>query len=85
MPWVPWIRIEDDSTTDKDVQQLFRRTRNGMTGKVSDTVKLTSLTPEVSGLIHDLSAAVARNADGLSVREKETAALIVSVYNGCVH
>ena len=85
MPWNPWIKIEDENSPDENVRQLFKQTRNGITQKVSDTVKLTSLTPEVSKLIHDLSHAIQRNASGLTVREKEVAALVVSVYNGCVH
>ena len=85
MPWVTWIDIEDESSTNEEVRNLFKRTRNKVTNKVTDTVRLTSLTPEVSGLINDLSSAIQRNATGLTPREKEISALIVSVYNGCVH
>ena len=85
MSWVPWIDIEDESSTNEAVQNLFKRTRNKLTNKVTDTVRLTSLTPEVSELINNLSAAIHRNATGLTTREKEISALIVSVYNGCVH
>ena len=85
MSWVTWIDIEDETSENPAVQNLFRKTRNKLTGKVSDTVRLTSLTPEVSELIHNLSDAIGRNATGLKPREKEIAALIVSVYNGCVH
>ena len=55
MPWVTWIEIEDESTSNKDAQQLYQQTRNPVTKKVSDTVRLTSLTPEVAGLLHDLT------------------------------
>jgi alkylhydroperoxidase family enzyme len=48
-------------------------------------VRLTSLTPEVAGLINDLNRAVHINATGLSRKEQEIAALVVAVYNGCVH
>ena len=85
MRWVTWIDIEDESSSDEKVQNLFKRTRNKLTNKVTDTVRLTSLTPEVSELINNLSGAIQRNATGLTTREKEISALIVSVYNGCVH
>jgi len=85
MPWVTWIDIEDESSTNEEVRNLFKRSRNRITNKVTDTVRLTSLTPEVSGLINDLSIAIQRNATGLTPREKEISALIVSAYNGCVH
>ena len=85
MAWVTWIDIEDESSTNEAVQKLFKQTRNKTTNTVSDTVRLTSLTPEVSKLINDLSIAIQRNATGLTPREKEISALIVSVYNGCVH
>ena len=85
MPWVTWIDIEDESSTNEEVRNLFRRTRNKITNKVTDTVRLTSLTPEVSELINNLSSAIQRNATGLTPREKEISALIVSVYNGCAH
>lgn len=85
MPWVPWIAIEDESSSEPEVQELFKKTRNTITRKVSDIVKLTSLTPEVAALIHRLNQAVLGNATGLTVREKEVAALVVSSYNGCVH
>ena len=55
MPWVTWIDIEDESSTREAVRKLFVRTQNKITHKVSDTVRLTSLTPEVSELINDLS------------------------------
>ena len=85
MAWVTWIDIEDESSTNEAVRKLFKQTRNKITNTVSDTVRLTSLTPEVSKLINDLSIAIQRNATGLTPREKEISALIVSVYNGCVH
>ncbi len=85
MPWVTWIEIEDESTSNKDAQQLYQQTRNPVTKKVSDTVRLTSLTPEVAGLLHDLNQAVHRNATGLSTREQEIVALVIAAYNGCVH
>ncbi len=85
MPWNPWIEIEPNDTDDETVHQLYRRTGDRTTGAPPDTVRLTSLTPEVSGLLYDLQRAIDRGARGLTVREKEIAALIVSVYNGCVH
>ena len=85
MPWVPWIQTVPEDTTDEAVRQVYDRTRIRRTGQVSDTVRLTSLTPEVAGLINDLNRAVHLNATGLTRREQEIAALIVSAYNGCVH
>ncbi len=67
------------------VQQLYHRTRDRATGRAPDTVRLTSMTPQVAGLLHDLQQAIYHGAKGLTHREKEIAALIVSVYNGCVH
>ncbi len=85
MGWNPWIEIEPDDTANETVQELYRRTGDRTTGRAPDTVRLTSLTPEVSGLLFDLQRAIYHGAKGLTVREKEIAALIVSVYNGCVH
>jgi alkylhydroperoxidase/carboxymuconolactone decarboxylase family protein YurZ len=55
------------------------------TGQPPDLVRLTSLTPSVAGLLYDLQRTIYQEARGLSLREKEIAALIVSVFNGCVH
>jgi alkylhydroperoxidase family enzyme len=85
VPWIPWIDIEDESSSEPEVQELFKKTRNTLTQKVSDVVKLTSLTPEVAALIYRLNQAILDNAAGLTVREREVAALVVSAYNGCVH
>ena len=85
MPWVPWIKIEPDDTADETVRQLYARTRDRATGCPPDGVRLASLTPEVSGLLYDLQRAIYHGAKGLTIREKEITALIVSAYNGCVH
>ena len=85
MAWTTWIEIEPDDTTNEAVQPLYQRTRDRTTGRPPDTVRLTSLTPQVGGLLYDLQQAIYHSAKGLSLREKEMAALIVSVYNGCVH
>ncbi len=85
MAWNPWIEIEPNNTDHETVRQLYRRTGDRTTGAPPDTVRLTSLTPEVSGLLYDLQRAIYHGAKGLSIREKEIAALIVAVYNGCVH
>ncbi|MHC1782477.1 MAG: hypothetical protein AB9891_06905 [Anaerolineaceae bacterium] len=85
MPWVPWIQIEPDDTSDETVKQLYQKTRNTLTGKISDLTRLTSLTPEVSNHIDSLCTAVYRNAAGLTVREKEVVALVTSAFIGCVH
>ena len=85
MPWIPWIETAPEDTSDEAVRQLYQRTRNQRTGQLSDIVKLTILTPEVAGIINDLNRAVHMNARGLSRKEQEIAALLVAVYNGCVH
>ena len=85
MSWVTWIKIEDEATSNQEVQKLYQQTLNSFTKKIPDTVRLTSLTPEVAGLLNDLNQAIHRNATGLTAREKEVSALIVSVYNGCAH
>jgi hypothetical protein len=85
MSWTPWIQIENEDTSREEIRQLYKRTRNALTGKLSDLIQLTSLTPEVSNCIDSLRAAVYRNASGLTVREKEIVALITSSFIGCVH
>jgi alkylhydroperoxidase family enzyme len=85
MAWTPWIEIEPDDTANEAVGKLYERTRNRGTGRPSDTVRLNSLTPRVAGLLYDLQKAIDEGANGLTLREKEIAALIVSTYNGCAH
>lgn len=85
MPWTTWIATVPEDTNDAAVQQLYRRTRDYATGNPPDLVLLNSLTPSVAGLIHDVQKAIYDGADGLTLREKEIAALIVSSFNGCVH
>ena len=85
MPWTPWIEVENDDTSKEEVKQLYKKTKNSLTGKISDLTRLTSLTPEVSNHLSRLCSAVYRNASGLTVREKEIAALVTSSFVGCVH
>jgi len=85
MPWTPWIQIEKDDSSKEEVQQLYEKTRNSLTGKISDLTRLTSLTPEVSIHLDSLCSAVYKNASGLTPREKEIAALVTSSFVGCVH
>jgi hypothetical protein len=80
--WKTWIQIEADGATDETVQQLYDSTRNRQTGAPPDTVRLTSLTPKVARLLYDLNRTIHSEAEGLSAREQEIAALIVSSYNG---
>ena len=82
MTWTTWIEIEPDDTTDEMIQQVYNATRDRATGHPPDTVRLTSLTPKVAGLLHDLNRAIHHSAKGLTVREQEISALIVSSYNG---
>ncbi|MFC1798508.1 carboxymuconolactone decarboxylase family protein [Thermodesulfobacteriota bacterium] len=85
MPWTPWIEIEPDDTADETARRLYHDTRNPDTGRPTDLVRLSSLTPEVAELMQRLNHAIHNQAGGLSVREQEIAALIVSAFNGCVH
>ena len=85
MPWVPWIETEQDDTSKEEVRELYKQTRNSVTGKISDLTRLTSLTPEVSIHLDRLCSAVYKNASGLTVREKEIVALVTSAFIGCVH
>jgi len=83
--WVPWIKIEKEETSEEEVKELFKKTKNPITGKISDLTRLTSLTPEISDHLNRLCSAVYRNASGLTVREKEIAALVTSAFVGCIH
>jgi hypothetical protein len=85
MHWVPWIQIEKDDSPNKEVKKLYRKTQNPITGKISDLTRLTSLTPEISNCIDSLCSAVYKKSTGLTVREKEIAALVTSSFIGCVH
>ncbi len=85
MSWIPWIQIENDDTTNEEVKQLYAKARHAVTGQMSDLTRLTSLTPAVSDCLEKLRAAVYKNASGLTVREKEIAALVTSAFVGCVH
>ena len=66
MTWTPWIETVPVDTDDPEVRQLYERTKNPRTGYPSDVVRLTSLTPEVAGLMNDLNRAVLVNAKGLN-------------------
>lgn len=85
MPWVSWIEIEDDKTENTAAKMLYQETKDPITKKISDLTRITSLTPETSGLIDKLCKSVYKNATGMSVREKEIVALVTSSLNGCVH
>lgn len=85
MTWTTWIETEPEDRASEPVKTLYRRTREMTTGRPPDAVRLASLTPEVSGLLYDLQHAIHEGAKGLTLREREIAALLVSVYNGCVH
>ncbi len=85
MSWKPWIKIEAEDSSDEKVQKLYKKARKPLTGKLSDLTQLTSLTPEVSGNLHSLGGSVYSQQSGLSLREKEVAALVTSALIGCVH
>ena len=83
MTWTTWIEIEPDDTTNEAVRQVYDSVRDRATGRpADDTLRLTSLTPQVAGLLHNLNRAIHADAKGLTLREQEIAALIVSSYNG---
>ena len=85
MSWNPWIRIEPENSSDEKVQQLYKKVRKPLTGKLSDLSQLTSLTPDVSSVLHRLGSSIYSQQSGLSLREKEVAALVTSAFVGCVH
>jgi len=85
MSWNTWIEIQPEDTTDVAAQNLYNRTRDFATGHPPDIVRLMSLTPSVANLLFDLQRTIFLEATGLSIQEKEIAALIVSSFNGCVH
>jgi alkylhydroperoxidase family enzyme len=85
MTWTTWIETEPEDTVNETIRELYSRTRDMTTGRPPDAVRLTSLTPTVSGLLYELQRAIYQESKGLTLREKEIAALLVSVYNGCVH
>lgn len=85
MTWIPWIRIEAEDSADEKVRKLYKNTRKPLTGKLSDLTRLTSSTPDLAGDLHRLGVSVYRDAVGLSLREKEVAALVTSAFIGCVH
>jgi len=86
LTWKPWIEIEPLETNDMEVIELYNRAGVASeNGKPPDLVRLTSMTPEVSGLIFDLSRTVHSNSRGLTLKEQRMVALVVAVFNGCVH
>jgi len=85
MAWVPWIETESESSSSEELKNLYNKTRNPLSGKISDLTRITSLTPEVSENLCALGSAVYRNATGFTAREKEIIALVTSSFIGCVH
>ncbi|KAA3634068.1 MAG: hypothetical protein DWP97_07845 [Calditrichaeota bacterium] len=85
MPWKPWVEIEKRSSKNEDVQKLFDEVMDPETKVIPDLCKLTSTTPIISAHINRLRDSIAENKSGLSFKEKEIAATIVAVLNGCVH
>ena len=82
MPWTPWIETEPLDTPNETVRELYHQTRIISSGLPPDTVRLHSLTPEIAGLIYKLSHMIHDSARGLTLREKEIAALVVASFNG---
>ena len=85
MTWTTWIETEPEENPGEQIRELYGRTRDITTGRPPDVVRLASLAPAVSGLIYDLQRTIYQESKGLTLREKEIAALLVSAYNGCVH
>ncbi|GJM44885.1 MAG: hypothetical protein DHS20C21_17270 [Gemmatimonadota bacterium] len=84
MPWIPWIKVDNEESKSDEARRLFRATRE-LDGGVSDLTRITSRTPAVAQLVHELGRAVYLSAKGLSLKEKEIAALVTSAFIGCVH
>lgn len=82
MTWTPWIETEPLDTPNETVRELYHQTRNISSGLPPDTVRLHSLTPEIAELIYKLSHMIHESASGLTLREKEIAALVVASFNG---
>ncbi len=70
MPWVSWIDIEDESSTNEEVRNLFKRTRNKITNKVTRSPNACS--PEDIVLLRN---------QGLSDKDILSLAQIISYYN----
>ena len=85
MPWMPWIKTENEDSSNAEITKLYKTVRNPLTGKISDLNRITSLTPEVSKNIFTLGSSVYGNAVGFTAREKEIIALVTSAFIGCVH
>ncbi len=85
MPWVPWIKTENEDSSSAEITKLYKTVRNPLTGKISDLNRITSLTPQVSENIYALGTSVYANAVGFTAREKEIIALVTSAFIGCVH
>ncbi len=85
MPWIPWIKTENEESASEEVKNLYKQVRNPLTGQISDLNRITSLTPEVSENIFTLGSSVYGNAVGFTAREKEIIALVTSTFIGCVH
>jgi len=85
MTWTTWIETEPEDTGNETVRELYQRTRDMKTGRPPDAVRLMSLTPTASGLLYELQRAIYQESKGLTLREKEISALLVAVFNGCVH
>ena len=85
MPWKPWIEIAKRATENPDIKAMYESVMDPETKVIPDLCKLTSTTPQIALNINTLRDSIAENKSGLSVREKEIAATIVAVFNGCVH
>lgn len=82
MTWTPWIETEPIDTPNETVRKLYHQTRDLSSGLPPDTVRLHSLTPEIAGLIYKLNHMIHASVKGLTLREKEIAALVVASFNG---
>ena len=82
MTWTPWIETEPLDTTNPTVRELYHQTRQISSGLPPDAVRLHSPTPEIAGLIFRLNHLIHESATGLTLREQEIAALVVSAFNG---
>ncbi len=84
MAWKPWIAIHEDNSPVDEARNLYRATRR-LDGTVSDLIRITSRKPGIAQRLFELGRSIYESAGGLTLKEKEIAALVTSSFVGCVH
>lgn len=84
-----WIRVPDSSEIDRDsrLARLLRSAAEPETGQVDEILAVHGLRPETLDAHLRLYSSAMRPADprGLSARERELVAVVVSAANGCAY